>query len=416
MYIFLAQLVTYQKNQLWYEENITFMKIDLDDKTDVLTYHKKLLAEAVKEKEELKTKLENFQSSSKGLSKLLNSQMSTRDKSGLGYGDKVHNGVLSYENEVFQSVFDSRSSDVEVSLVHDRFANVEGMHAVPPPMTGNYMPSGPDREVDDSMFTYGPKQSKTSESNTQTSNYDSCESNSSAETLEYVPEPIVVEPKVVIQPKVWSDAPIIEEYEQTVMMNIFSHLIRDYDFHEKRMAKQVELNKKKGKGIGQGENRPVWNNVQRLNHQNKFVPTAVLTRTGRIPVNTARQNLSSQAATTSTARKVNTARPIVNEIRPRNNFYKSHSPIRRPFNRTTAPKAKFSNQKVNTAEVKAVSAVGGKRETAVKPSAGCNWRPKRHYWNKFSKYNGGSNSRKCVNSEDPLGRPKPKMAWVPKRN
>ncbi|GKA77251.1 ribonuclease H-like domain-containing protein [Tanacetum coccineum] len=63
-----------------------------------------------------------------------------------------------------------------------RFANVEGMHAVPPPMIGNYMPSGPDREVDDSMFTYGPKQSKTSESDTQTSNYDSCESNSIKKT------------------------------------------------------------------------------------------------------------------------------------------------------------------------------------------------------------------------------------------
>ncbi|GKC68032.1 hypothetical protein Tco_1100630 [Tanacetum coccineum] len=118
--------------------------------------------EVVKEKEELKTKLEIFQSSSKGLSKLLNSQMSKRDKSGLWCGDQVHNGVLSYENEVRQSVFDSRLSDVEDSPVHDRFANVEGMHAVPPPMTGNYIPPGPDREVDDSMFTYGPKQSKTS--------------------------------------------------------------------------------------------------------------------------------------------------------------------------------------------------------------------------------------------------------------
>ncbi|GKF14900.1 hypothetical protein Tco_0056362, partial [Tanacetum coccineum] len=52
------------------------------------------------------------------------------------------------------------------------------------------------------------------------------------------------------------------------------------------MAKQVELNKKKGKGTGQGENRLVWNNVQRLNHQNKFVPKAVLTKTGIFPVNT----------------------------------------------------------------------------------------------------------------------------------
>ncbi|GKB64618.1 ribonuclease H-like domain-containing protein [Tanacetum coccineum] len=205
--------VAHQKNQLWYEEKIRFMKTNLDDKTDVLTYHKKLLAEAIKEKEELKTKLENFQSSSKGLSKLLNSQMSTRDKYGHGYEDQVHNGVLNYENEVFQSVFDNRLSDVEDSPVHDRFANVERMHAVPPPITRNYMPPGPDREVDDYMFTSGLKQSKTSESDTQTSNFDSCESNSSVETLKYMPESVVVKPKVVSQPKVWSDGPIIEEYE-----------------------------------------------------------------------------------------------------------------------------------------------------------------------------------------------------------
>ncbi|GJY73811.1 hypothetical protein Tco_0478242 [Tanacetum coccineum] len=41
----------------------------------------------------------------------------------------------------------------------------------------------------------------------------SCESNSSTETLESVPEPVVVKPNVVSQPKVWPDAPIIEEYE-----------------------------------------------------------------------------------------------------------------------------------------------------------------------------------------------------------
>ncbi|GJS92694.1 hypothetical protein Tco_0799662 [Tanacetum coccineum] len=35
----------------------------------------------------------------------------------------------------------------------------------------------------------------------------------SVETLESVPEPVVIKPKVVSQPKVWSDAPMIEEYE-----------------------------------------------------------------------------------------------------------------------------------------------------------------------------------------------------------
>ncbi|GJT02278.1 ribonuclease H-like domain-containing protein [Tanacetum coccineum] len=145
---------------------------------------KKLLAEAVKEKEELKAKLENIQSSSKGLSKLLNSQMSAKDKSGLGYGDQIHEGVSSYENEVLECLFDSRSSDVEDSPVNDRFAKVKGLHAVFPPMTGIYMPSKYDFGIDESKFTYGPKQSKTSESDAKTSNFASCESNSSVETLE----------------------------------------------------------------------------------------------------------------------------------------------------------------------------------------------------------------------------------------
>ncbi|GKE12168.1 putative ribonuclease H-like domain-containing protein [Tanacetum coccineum] len=416
-----AQLVAHQQNQLWYEEKIRFMKIDLDDKTDVLTYHKKLLAEAKKEKEELKAKVEKWHNSSNGLNILLNSQMSARDKAGLGNRNQMHKGVLSYQNEVFGSVFNRI-----------------------------YIPSGPDVEIDESQFTYGPKQSKPSESDARSSDFNSCESNSSEETLESMPEPVVNEPKVVSQPKVWSDAPIIEEYEsdsdddcvtttskeqetpsfafvntvkhvktprQTVkeqntcsqspkpdkkdcsglmskklglgygftkkacfVCGSFSHLIRDCDFHEKRMAKQAELNKRMCKGTGQRENRPVWNNVQRVNHQNQFVPTAVLTRTGRIQVNTARasstnnvntarHNFNSQAVPTNATRKVNTVKPIVNNVRPKTIFHKTYSPIKRPFNKTIAQRTKFSNQKVNTAEVKAVSAVGGKKETAVKPSA-----------------------------------------------
>ncbi|GJR10945.1 putative ribonuclease H-like domain-containing protein [Tanacetum coccineum] len=455
-----AQLVAHQQSQLWYEEKIRFMKIDLDDKTDVLTYHKKLLAEAEKEKEDLKAKVEKWHNSSKNLNILLNSQMSAKDKAGLGYGDQMNKSVLSYENEVFQSVFVSRTSDIEDSPVNDRYA--EGMHAVPPPMIGIYIPSGPDKEIDDSQFTYGPKQSKTSESDTRSSDFNSCESNCSEETHESMPEPVVNKPKVVSEPKVWSDAPIIEEYEsdsedehvslptkeqeipsfafintdkhvktprQTVIeqntcsqspkpdkkdcsglmskklglgfgytkkacfvCGSFSHLIRDCDFHEKRMAKQAELNNRMSKGSSQREIRPVWNNVQRMNHQNQFVPKAVLTRTGKIPVNTARtsgtntvntarHNFNSQAVPINAARKVNTVKPIMNNARPKAGFHKSVSPFRKSFNRTTALRTNFSKQKVNTAEVNAVSVVKGKRETAVKSSAGCNWRPKRHYWN-----------------------------------
>ncbi|GKG15399.1 hypothetical protein Tco_0357722, partial [Tanacetum coccineum] len=74
-------------------------------------------------------------------------------------------------------------SDFENQPINDRFA--ERMHAVPPPMIGSYMPSRPDVEVDDS----------------------------NAEPSELVSELVVNESNVECQPKVWSDAPIIEEYE-----------------------------------------------------------------------------------------------------------------------------------------------------------------------------------------------------------
>ncbi|GJR55133.1 putative ribonuclease H-like domain-containing protein [Tanacetum coccineum] len=136
-------------------------------------------------------------------------------------------------------------------------------------------------------------------------------------TSELVVEPVVIESNVESQPKVWSDAPIIEEYEsdsddecvyiptkqqetpssankqvKTPRENVKSqnihsqkpkvdkkelghgfavracfvcgslnHLIRDCDFHEKRMARKAELNNG-------------WNNVQRVNKQNQYVPSA----------------------------------------------------------------------------------------------------------------------------------------------
>nr|GEV84469.1 hypothetical protein [Tanacetum cinerariifolium] len=77
-----------------------------------------------------------FNSSDSGL----DIKMSAKDKSELRYGTQIHKGVLSYENKVLESVFDSRPSDVENSHVNDRFAKVKGMHVVYPPMIKNYMP------------------------------------------------------------------------------------------------------------------------------------------------------------------------------------------------------------------------------------------------------------------------------------
>ncbi|GJT23859.1 putative ribonuclease H-like domain-containing protein [Tanacetum coccineum] len=177
-------------------EKIRFMKIDLDDKTDVLTYNKKLLAEAITEKEDLKAKLEQWKSSSKNIGKLLGSQMSANDKFRLRYGDHRFDGNLSYEKEMFQSVFNSIEDDVENRPLHDRFVRADEMHVKQ------------------------TESSETSESDTQTSEYTSCDSDSSDNTHKAVSEPmpkqVVSEPmpkQVISTPKVWNDAPIIEEYE-----------------------------------------------------------------------------------------------------------------------------------------------------------------------------------------------------------
>nr|GEZ64267.1 copia protein [Tanacetum cinerariifolium] len=204
-----AQLLCHKQNQLAYEQKIRF--IDLDDKTDVLAYHKKLLAEALKEKEDLKTKFKNWQNFSKNLNGLLNTQMSANDKFGLGYGDYRYGSILSYENEVLQSMFMNKECDLEDTPVNDRYA--EGMHAVPPSMTGNYMPSGPDVEIDYSKFPYGPKQTSVDESDSKPVEYASSESESSVETTTSMPTPVDNALKIVCEPKMWTDALIIEEYE-----------------------------------------------------------------------------------------------------------------------------------------------------------------------------------------------------------
>ncbi|GJU08973.1 putative ribonuclease H-like domain-containing protein [Tanacetum coccineum] len=77
------------------------------------------------------------------------------------------------------------------------------MQAVPPPMTGNYLPSGPDIEIDDSQYTYGPRKSQPSETNksSETSEFDTCDSNISTETSELVSERVVNELNIEVQPK-----------------------------------------------------------------------------------------------------------------------------------------------------------------------------------------------------------------------
>nr|GEY91637.1 hypothetical protein [Tanacetum cinerariifolium] len=100
---------------------------------------RKKFEKAEQERDELKLKLENFQTSSKNLSQLLASQTSNKNR--LGYDNQVFSRIVFDCDEMFCS-----KSDVSMptSPVYDRYKSGEGYHAVPPPYTGTFMPFKPD--------------------------------------------------------------------------------------------------------------------------------------------------------------------------------------------------------------------------------------------------------------------------------
>ncbi|GJT90115.1 hypothetical protein Tco_1078960 [Tanacetum coccineum] len=67
--------------------------------------------------------------------------MSAKRKNGLGYGTQLNEMSNNSEtdSEISLSVFDVRSSDEENTPANDRFSKVDGFHAVPPPITGNFL-------------------------------------------------------------------------------------------------------------------------------------------------------------------------------------------------------------------------------------------------------------------------------------
>nr|GEU55856.1 putative ribonuclease H-like domain-containing protein [Tanacetum cinerariifolium] len=103
------------------------------------------LEKAEQEREDLKLKLEKFQTSSKILSQLLASQ--TNDKTRLGYNTQVFTSSMFDCDEMFTYETDE---SFPASPICDRYQSGDGYHAVPPPYTGTFMPPKPDLVFHDS--------------------------------------------------------------------------------------------------------------------------------------------------------------------------------------------------------------------------------------------------------------------------
>ncbi|GJY01199.1 ribonuclease H-like domain-containing protein [Tanacetum coccineum] len=300
-----AQLVVHQKNEVVYEEKIAVLEFKVKDKR---------------------------------------------------YGDHLNENDSS-GSELYNCIFDSRSSDGDENQTNYRFKKDNGYHVVPPPLTRNYMPLLADLSfvgLDDSV--YRPTVNKTSASVSQvevSNNEDIFQSND----LQATDKPSLkkikftnarnesVKPKQNEKPRMITQNPKVDRRDWNRKMS--QKLGLAFGFTKKACFVC-------GKNTVQKEIRPVWNSSQSINHQNKFVPSRVLRRSGRVPVSTAKQ--SSLRATASTT----------------------------------------------------VSTIKGNGVTAVKALAGYAWRPKMTNLNNVSKDNSGTWVSKRGNPQQGCSR---HMTW-----
>ncbi|GJZ84314.1 ribonuclease H-like domain-containing protein [Tanacetum coccineum] len=428
-----SRILGHEKNELAWGEKYEFQNYELKCRELKIDNLKMELEKVVKERDELKVKIEKWEESSKGLNKLLNSQMSAKDKNGLGYGtqlDEISNKSET-DSEISMSVFEVRSSDEETTPANDRFSKADGYHVVPPPITGNFLTPRADISfagLDEYAIRKKIIESKTTELNTDTSKSKTSETVGKTNEVN-IEKPKSVHESVVSKPKINRDKVIIEDWNsddeddvsevntvnpvktnetQTVKTQVdkigqisqkegigfkkikacfvcksTDHLIKDCDFYAK---KSPEPKLKTVVNTGQRVVKPVWDNAKRVNHQkisNKlkypqakrtFVPSRVLTRTGL--VNPVRTNKKRAVHTVSTTWPIRTARPFVPKLA------QTGSAIRPIYPRMDNVK------NMTTVGTRAVVNTGkGKMNNALKKSRWV-WRPKGNYMDHESKEKG----------------------------
>ncbi|GJT12267.1 hypothetical protein Tco_0859309 [Tanacetum coccineum] len=431
-----AQIVTFQKQQLSLNEQLTFQANEIYAKDEKLKRYGRIGMKALKEKEQLKKIVDSWKDSSKNLWKLIDSGMSSTSKVGLG-----------------------------------RFTKTNSFKGVLHPLTRDYTPK-PQEEIDDSLYVYGkkgPQKPEISDSDDNSTEHSTCQSNDSegscGNTSEHssesesesisVTNEMSTSKSVITNEKVMSESKEVEPScakhvktprqqmknqgtsevkgknwnkmmerelgegysfikKKCFVCGSLSHLIKDCDYYEKKMAREAEFKKQRVFNTGNRVAKPVWTNANRVNHANQFVPRSVQLNAGRPNINSVRPNIntgrtnvnsvrpninsvrqnvnsvrtnintvrSKQPVPTNNTNSFSPVRPQVNKFNQRSHFSKSHSPVRRPIVR-------------NTARMTYSHAVKGNWGTAVKTSAGYNWRRPRPN----SNYNSGSN---FVRTDHPL--------------
>nr|GEV50031.1 hypothetical protein [Tanacetum cinerariifolium] len=321
----------------------------------------------------------------------------TSDKAGLGYNSKVFTQAMFDCDNYYSS--DSDNDSWPPSNLYDRFVPSGGYHAVLPLVSGTFMPPKPDLvfhtppsdetehlafNVSDSEEDDMPQVTKDVPSFAQSPEHVKSPRHSGMLS----PPPMSVAPPIPL--RTHSPSKGLRRTKKTSFVcKSETHLIMDCDFHASRMAqKSYTL-------------RDIHKQYAPMNHS-KFPLLKV----------SAAASPKSQPVLTTAARPISAVQPKFSKIRPNiasNAVSKSKSPLRRPFTQNPSSKPSTSPPRVPVAKPSAVSAAQNNHGKWV-------WRPKYLVQDHDLRTTSASMTLKWFDYNDALGRSKPVMAWVPKRN
>ncbi|GKA97627.1 hypothetical protein Tco_0825521, partial [Tanacetum coccineum] len=319
-----ARLLVYKKNESVYEEDIKVLKREIYLREVAVTELRRKLELAQKQKDEIQLTVENFENSSKNLSKLLDCQIVDKCKTGLGYNvvpppytgnfmPPKHDlsGLEEFVNEPIVS-----EPTVKKPVVETSEAKVSADK--PKAVKKNNGALIIEDLVSDSEEEDVPHAKK--EMKTVKSSFAKIKFVKSKEQVKYPRKTTVKQGdqnrKNTHTPRGnqrnWNNMMSQRLGSNFEMINkacyvcgSFDHLQYDCDNHQRRFNNNKMV-------------KPLWNYTQRMNHQffsrmthpspkRNMVPKAVLTRSGLVSLTTARPVNTAQPKTT-----MNSARPMTN--------------------------------------------------------------------------------------------------------
>nr|GEU48068.1 reverse transcriptase domain-containing protein [Tanacetum cinerariifolium] len=378
-----ARLLVYQQNESVFEEDIKLLKLEVQLRDNALVVLRQNLEKAEKERGDIKLKLEKFQTSFKNLSELLASQ--TNAKTSLGYNYQVFTRAMFDCDDYLTSESDE---SLPPSPIYDRYQSGNGYHAVPPPYTGTFMPPKPDL-----VFNNAPNDVETGHPTFNVELKDEFETKipqnvpsfvQSTEQVKY-PRPSVKHVQTFIPtanskttiPKPTSNGKHRNRKACFVCKSL-DHLIKDCDYHEKKMAQPIARNHAK-----RGTNKH-YASIPLLNPQRHVVPTAAVPKSKLVPINVTRPF-------TVVVPKISVTRP--RQVKPV--VTKPKSPPKWHINRISSPKASTFPPKVTAVKAPMVNAAQGNLQHALKDKGVINSGCLRHmtgnmsYLSDFEELNGG---------------------------